>query len=288
MLIQQLSNGLAIGIIYGLTALGYTMVYKSLGQLNFAHADNLMIGAMLSYMFIVRLNIPIFATFILVVLTMMVYGVLVERIVFRHFATAAKLTFMLVSISLSTLLRNIALLIWGPQPRALPPILGTGAVHFMNMVIPKKNLCILGVSLILLLVLQLLFTRSRFGLAMRIAAEDYETAGLMGVNVDLTRIATFSITAVLGGIAGLLVAPIFSITVELGAALALKAFIAAVVGGVGNLTGGLLTGVILGLLESVTSGYVSSGYRDAIVYFVGILVLAIKPMGLFQRAITKH
>lgn len=287
-IIQQVINGLTIGMIYGLAALGFTMVYKALGLLNFSHADTLMIGALFSYTFVVNLNWPIYIALPFIVLIMMLYGLLLEKGVFRHFRNASKITFMLVSISVSGFLRNSALLVWGPHPRALPPIFGSSNINIGELVVPVKNIYIFVIALFFLGLLQFFFQKTKFGLAMRIAAEDPETAGLMGVRVSRTRAATFAITAALGGVAGVLVAPLFSVTIELGAALALKTFIAAVVGGVGNLPGAVVAGLLVGLLESISAGFISSGYRDVIVFATGIIILAFRPQGIFQRVITKH
>lgn len=286
--IQQVINGLTVGMVYGLTALGFTMVYKALGLLNFSHSDTLMIGALLSYTFVVNLGWPIYLVIPALVVIMMLYGLAVEKGLFWHFRNASKITFMLVSISLSGILRNGALLVWGPHPRALPPIFGDASFNISGVVFPLRDVYIFGIALLFMITLQVFFQKTKFGLALRIAAEDPETAGIMGVKVSITRAATFAITAALGGMAGLLIAPLFSVTIELGAALALKTFIAAVVGGVGNLPGAVIAGLLVGLLESISSGFISSGYRDVIVFSAGIIVLAFRPQGLFQRTVTKH
>jgi len=285
---QQLINGFTIGMIYGTAALGFTMVYKALGYLNFAHADNLMIGALLAYTCIVTLKFPLFVSFLVVIVLMLLYGMCIERVLFRHFQRESKITFMLVSISLSGILKNAALLIWGPEPRALPAIWGTGAIILNGVPFPIRNIYIMLIAITCLALTSFFFAKTKIGLAMRIAADDPEAAGLMGVRVSWTRVGTFSITAALGAIAGVLVAPLFNITPELGSSLALKAFIAAVVGGVGHIPGALICGIFLGVGESLTAGFVSSGYRDAIIYAVGIMILAFKPTGIFQKAYTKH
>lgn len=286
--IQQIMNGLTIGMVYGLTALGFTMVYKALELLNFSHSDTLMLGALLSYTFVVSLGWPIYIVLPAIIVIMMLYGLAIEKCLFWHFRHASKITFMLVSISVSGFLRNGALLLWGPHPRALPPIFGDASFNVGGAMFPLRNIYIFGIALLSMTLLQTFFQKTKFGLALRIAAEDPETAGLMGVRVSRTRAATFAITAALGGIAGLLIAPLFSVTIELGAALALKTFIAAVVGGVGNLPGAVIAGLMVGLLESISSGFISSGYRDVIVFSTGIMILAFRPQGLFQRAINKH
>jgi len=286
--VQQSFNGLTTGIIYGLIALGFSMVYQSLGCLNFSHTVSVMIGALLSYTFIVGFSLHVGISFLLIVVLLCIYGWAVNHFFFRYFLNMSKLIFMLVSISLAGVLQQVALIFWGPEARAVPNMLGSGTIQFMGALIPVQNLVLFGVSLLTLFALLLFFNRTKFGLSMRIASEDPEAASLMGVNVEKTRSATFAITAVLGGIAGFLVAPLYGVTLNLGQSLALKMFVAAVVGGIGFLPGALGAGLLVGLLESLSSAYISSGWRDVIIFAAGIGVLAVRPMGIFRKAVTKH
>lgn len=285
---QQTLNGLAIGVIYGLIALGFSMVYQAIGGLNFCHAMSVTIGAMLSYMLIVQLGLPVWLSFFIIVAALFIYGWLVNSCFFRFFNKGSKIVFMLVSISLSGVLQQISLIIWGPEARALPNIFGTGKLTIGSAVVPMSNFILLGISIATLILLMLFFNRTRFGLAMRIAAENPVNASLMGVNVSRTYAATFSISAALGGVAGFLVAPLYGVTISLGQNLALKVFVAAVVGGVGYLPGAVGAGLLVGVLESLTSAYISSGWKDVIVFAAGILILAFRPIGIFRKAVTKH
>ena len=286
--LQQAVNGLTIGAIYGLIALGFSMVYKAIGCLNFAHTVSVMLGALLSHTLIVTLNMNVVVAMFTISVLLYIYGWLVNFFVFRFFQNDSKITFMLVSISLAGMLQQAALLLWGPEPRALPSVFGTGRVYMGGVGFPVQNLVLFGISLLTLALLLLFFNKTRFGLAMRIAAEDPEAAGLMGVNVAQTRSATFSITAVLGGIAGFLVAPLFGVTIGIGQNVALRMFVAAVVGGVGFLPGAVGAGLLVGLLESLSAAFISSGWRDVIIFSASIAVLAIRPMGIFRKAVTKY
>ncbi|WP_352404651.1 branched-chain amino acid ABC transporter permease [Sporanaerobacter acetigenes] len=286
--IQQTLNGLTIGIIYGLIALGFSMVYKAVGCLNFCHTVSVMLGAFLSYTFIVDFSFSPWLTFFLVIILLLVYGWAVNHFFFRYFTNTSKTIFMLVAISLSGVLQQAALIIWGPEARAIPNILGAGNIDIAGAVFPVQSLLLFLISLLSLIVLLLFFNRTKFGLSMRIAAEDSEAASLMGVNVELTRSATFAITALLGGIAGFLIAPLFGVTIDIGQSLALKMFVAAVVGGVGYLPGAIGAGVLVGILESLSSAYISSGWRDLIIFTAGIAVLAVRPLGIFRKSVTKH
>jgi branched-chain amino acid transport system permease protein len=286
--VQQSFNGLTTGIIYGLIALGFSMVYQALGCLNFSHTVSVMIGALLAYTFIVGFSLSVWTALLLIVVLLWIYGWAVNFFFFRYFLNMSKLIFMLVSISLAGVLQQVALIFWGPEARAVPNMLGSGTIEFFGILVPVQNIILFAISLLTLAALLFFFNRTKFGLSMRIAAEDPETASLMGVNVQRTRSATFAITAVLGGIAGFLVAPLYGVTLNLGQSLALKMFVAAVVGGIGFLPGAIGAGLLVGLLESLSSAYISSGWRDVIIFGAGIAVLAVRPLGIFRKAVTKH
>ena len=284
----QIVNGITIGMIYGLAALGFTMVYKALGYLNFSHSNTITIGAFVIYTVVFSCNIPFLAAMSIVIVFMLFYGFVLEKLIFKRFRKASALTFMLVSISLSTVVSNICQLIFGPQPRALTNVFPNIKLSIAGVSIPFNNVCIFVIAVLFLVILQLFFSKTKFGLSLRLASEDPATASLMGIKVLNTRAATFAITAALGGIAGMLVSPLYSVTIELGSSLALKTFIAAVVGGLGNFVGAVAGGVLVGVTESLASTYISSAYKDLIVYVAGIVILAFFPYGIFRRVKTKH
>ena len=287
LLILQLINGITLGMIYAAAALGFTMVYKALGYLNFSHSNTITLGALLVYTVISTTNTPYPVAFLIVVVIMLLYGLVLEKLLFKRFANTTALVFMLVSISLSTVIQNLCLLIFGPQPRALTNVFPDVRLQIASVNIPFNNVCIFAIAVVALILLQLFFTKTKFGLAMRLASEDSTTAGLMGIRVSNTRMATFAISAALGGIAGMLFAPLYSVTIELGSSLAMKTFVAAVVGGLGNFIGAVVGGVLVGLIETLSSVYISSAYKDLIVYVVGIVVLVFFPYGLFRRVTKK-
>lgn len=284
----QIINGITIGMIYGLAALGFTMVFKALGYLNFSHANTITIGAFVIYTVVVTCNIPFLLAMPVVILFMLFYGFVLEKLIFKRFRKASSLTFMLVSISLSTVVTNVCLLVFGPQPRVLTNVFPDIKFTIGGVSIPFNNVCIFVISVIFLIIMQLFFHKTKFGLSLRLASEDPSTASLMGIKVLNTRAATFAITAGLGGIAGMLVSPLYSVTIELGSSLALKTFIAAVVGGLGDFVGAVAGGVLVGLVETLSSTYIASEYKDLIVYVAGIIVLAFFPYGIFRRVKTKH
>lgn len=286
--ISQVINGFVIGILYGLAALGFTMVYKALGYLNFAHSDTIMLGAMVYCTLITGGGIPAAAAFFITLIVLLLYGIICEKVLFIRFRKTSAITFMLASMSLSTVVKNVALKIFGALPRGLSIHYTDAAFTVSGMRISCDNLVIFAIALFVLAILQLFFNKTKFGLAIRMAQEDPETAATLGVNVLSTRAATFAISAGLGCVAGMLIGPIYSISTEIGAQISLKAFISAVVGGLGNFPGAIVGGILVGLTESLSTTYISSSYKDVIVYIAGLVVLGFFPYGIFRRVKAKY
>ena len=287
--VLQLVNGITNGMLYGLAALGLAMVYKSLGYLNFAHSDTIMLGAILYTVLIKALSIPVWAAFFSTLAVVTGYGILTEKCLFFRLRKTSAITFMLFSMSLSTVVKNVVTLLYGAETTSLDVKLTSSQFYVDGIAVSFNNIIVFLIALIILAVLTIFFNMTKFGLAIRLACEDPDTASLMGVNILNTRTATFGISAALGCIAGMLIGPIFSVSVELGSQLILKSFIAAVIGGLGNFVGAVVGGIIVGVVESLGTSYISSTYKDLIVYLVGIIVLAFFPMGIFKRKATnKH
>ncbi len=287
LLVLQLVNGVTLGMIYAAAALGFTMVYKALGYLNFSHSNTITLGALLVYTVINTTNAPYPVAFLIVAAIMLLYGIVLEKLLFKRFANTTSLVFMLVSISLSTVITNTCLLVFGPKPRALTNVFPAIKLSVGGVNLPFNSLCIFLIAVIALVILQLVFTKTKFGLALRLASEDPKTSSLMGIRVSFTRMATFAISAMLGSIAGMLFAPLYSVTIELGSSLAMKTFVSAVIGGLGNFVGAVAGGILVGLIETLSSVYIASAYKDLIVYVVGIVVLVFFPYGLFRRVKKK-
>ena len=288
LLILQLVNGITYGMFYGLAALGLSMVFKALGYMNFAPSDTIMIGAILLFCFMSYFSIPYWAAFLLTLFITMLYGILTEKILFIRFRKTSPITFMLVSMSLSTVVKNVALLLFGAFPHGLDFKFTDASFEIAGTRISLNNFVIFVIIILILVILQLFFVKTRFGLAIRMAQESPETAAAMGVNVLATRAATFAISAGLGCVSGMLIGPMYTISAELGAQVSLKAFIAAVIGGLGNFVGAIFGGVLVGIVECLGATYISSGYKDIIVYTAGIVVLGFFPYGIFRRVKTKH
>lgn len=286
--VLQVVNGMVNGMLYGLAALGFSMIFKALGYMNFAHADTIMIGAIVYYVMISGLNLPYYVAFVITLLLVMGYGVLTEKLLFVRFRKTSPITFMLVAMSLSTVVKNATLLLFGSLPHGLNINYTNAYFTVGGMKISLNNFVIMGIALLILAALQLFFTKTKFGLSIRMAQDDSDTASAMGVNVLSTRAATFGISAGLGCVAGMLMGPLFSISTELGTQISLKSFISAVIGGLGNFAGSIFGGLIVGVAESLGATYISSGYKDVIVYVAGIIVLGFFPYGIFRRVSTKH
>ena len=295
---QQLINGLVLGSVYALVALGYTMVYGILGLINFAHGEITMIGAMIALAVIsaltgTHLNLPgvIIALLGLLVAipACMLLGYSIERVAYRPLRHAPRLAPLITAIGVSIVLQNVAMLIWGRQYIPFPPILPQGHYNLFGARITEVQIAILISALVLMAGLNLLVLRSRLGRAMRATAQSPQLAGLMGVNGNVVISLTFIIGSGLAAIAGFMVSAYYGLAhYYMGFLLGLKAFTAAVLGGIGNLRGAMLGGLLLGVIESmgagyigdITHGFLGSNYQDVFAFFVLIAVLIVRPSGL--------
>ena len=299
-LAQQLANGIILGSVYALIALGYTMVYGILGLINFAHGEVTMIGAMLSISLLnVLLSVaglsPVFCIGITLLITVpacMLLGVSIERIAYRPLRHAPRLAPLITAIGVSIVLQNLAMMIWGRGYQRFPDLLPTQPFNFMYASLTATKVAIVLVSAVVLCGLWLLVNRTQLGRAMRATAQDGQVAQLMGVNINRVIAATFAIGSALGSLAGFLVAANYGqADPYMGFILGLKAFSAAVLGGIGNLAGAVIGGLLLGLIESLGAGYIGeltggvlgSHYQDIFAFLVLVSVLVFKPSGLFGK-----
>lgn len=303
-LFQQIVNGLIIGSIYALIALGYTMVYGILGLINFAHGEIVMIGAMttltlLNVLVSASLGLPapvlvVFATVLAIPLSMLLgYGI--ERIAYRPLRKAPKLSPLITAIGVSIVLQNMAMIIWGKNYAPFPAILPTAPHHFFGAAITDVQIVIIFLAALIMLALVWLIQRTRLGTAMRAVAQNPDAAKLMGVNVNSIISMTFILGSALGAVAGVMVSANYGQAhATMGFVLGLKAFSAAVLGGIGNLGGAVMGGLLLGLIESIgagylgdlTGGFLGSHYQDVFAFLVLILVLVLKPSGLMGERVA--
>lgn len=279
--INQLINGLHVGSIYALIALGYTMVYGIVKLINFAHGDILMVGAYTAVIALVSLNLSPPVALLLTVLMCVLFGVLIERIAYKPLRNSPRISSLITAIGVSMLLQNAALLIFGAQSKPFPTLIRIAPLGFMGLQISFITLLTIVVSAALMVVLQLFVKTSKAGKAMRAASEDYSTAQLMGININNTITLTFAIGCALAGIGAYLYCMAYpAVSPTMGSLPGLKAFIAAVLGGIGVIPGAMLGGFVMGIVESLTKAYISTQMSDAVVYGILIIVLLVKPTGL--------
>lgn len=301
-LIQQLINGLVLGSMYALVALGYTMVYGIINLINFAHGEILMIGALTSWTVIGALagsGLPGWALMLVAlccaIVVCSVVNFTIEKIAYRPLRSAPRLAPLITAIGMSILLQALAMVIWKPNVKSFPSMLPTEPYFIGEAVITPTQIMILVVTVMSLAVLMYIVHYTRIGRAMRATAENPRVAALMGVKPDAVISATFAIGAVLAAIAGVMYASNYGTAQHfMGFLPGLKAFTAAVFGGIGNLTGAMVGGVLLGLIEAIGSGYLGaltggllgSHYADIFAFIVLIIVLTLRPSGLLGERVA--
>jgi len=301
-LLQQILNGLVLGSVYALVALGYTMVYGILQLINFAHGEVLMIGAMVAVWLVPTLlaaGVP--GPLVLLIVTLaaipvcMLLSVFIERVAYRPLRNAPRLAPLITAIGMSIVLQTVAMIIWKPNPIVFPDLLPTDPVPIFGAILAPKQILILVVAASLMVGLVTLVNKTKLGRAMRATAENPRIASLMGVNANQVIAATFAIGAALAAVAGVLVAMNYNIVhFSMGFIPGLKAFTAAVLGGIGNITGAVVGGLLLGVIESLGAGYIGdltggflgSHYQDIFAFAVLILVLLFRPSGIMGERVA--
>ncbi len=290
MLIQVLISGLVIGCVYGLIALGYSLIYKASGLMSFAQGDMLTLGAFLGYMFYGQLKLPFVVSLVCVMLCMFGLGQLLERGIIRVLLknNVLPVYIVLATIAISYIIQNAAMMIWGTQTLTFPPIFGSSLVELFGVKVqPEAIFCII-MSVICMLFLHVFMKYTRFGTAMRAAAMDPTAARACGINTSFSTGVTWGLSAGVAALGGMLLGPIYGVFTMLGAIIGRKGFSSAVIGGFGNMYGAMLGGILLGLIETGTSAYVSSAYKDMISYSILLIFLFVKPTGIFnEQAITE-
>jgi branched-chain amino acid transport system permease protein len=288
--LQQLVNGLSLGSIYALIALGYTMVYGVLRLINFAHGDVYMVGAYAGYYLSRRLQgkEPSLISALLVMIGAMiacaVLGLLIERLAYRPVRRASRLTLLISAIGVSLFLENAGQLVFGPDPKFFPSLAPHADFIVAGVRVTSEQLTVIGVSFLLMVLLRLFIQKTRTGKAMRAVSFNLDTAKLMGISTDGIIAITFALGSALAAAAGVLIGmQIPKIDPLMGIIYGLKAFVAAVLGGIGNVPGAVLGGLLIGTSEVMVVGYLSSTYRDAIAFGILILVLLLRPQGILGR-----
>lgn len=287
-MIQILIAGLSMGVIYALAALSFLLIYNSVGALHFGLSEFVMLGTFFIFTLNKIVGLDPGAAVILGLVCSAVFGVIFERLVYQPLKGRHILVFAISTVAFGIMLKNAALIIWGADPRGMESIVGTATVQIFGGVISSQYLVIAGVAVILLVALYLLFFKTRLGRQMRATAQDAEMAQMMGINTGLNISVIFALASVLAAIAGWLLAPLIFVFPDMGRNIFLKGFVALVIGGFGNIPGAVVGGLLLGVLEVLLAGFVSSAYRDAMTFSILILVLIVMPRGLFGEAINER
>jgi len=291
--LQQLVNGLTVGGVYALIAVGYTMVYGVIELINFAHGEIYMLGAFIAYHLVTVYHVPFFVAGVVAVATCAVIGILLDIVAYRPLRQAPRLAALITAIGMSIFFQNLALIKWGAQIKSfplesLPGFFSDVALRIRDVQVTWLQVFILITTVVLMYVLHTIIHRTKVGTAMRAIAQDKRAAALMGINVNRVISFTFALGSSLGAVAGILVGVFYNaIWPTMGYVAGIKAFAAAVLGGIGSVPGAMLGGVVLGVAEVFGAGYLSSAYRDGIAYAVMILVIVFKPSGLLGKAMIQ-
>jgi branched-chain amino acid transport system permease protein len=296
-ILQLVVSGLAMGCIYALVALGFVLIYNAVGVVNFAQGDFVMFPSFVALTFIlpsitvfgaiVHWKLPTILVYLVVLVLMAAFGLLFNRIAYYPLRDRGWLPVVISTIGVSIFLRNFAQLTWGSQPQVFPSLFNVDSLSFGGVHLRPQALLILAVAGVLIAFQYALFEWTSLGKQMRATAQDRATAQLLGIRVDRIVAVTFIYSVLLGAVAGLLVAPIFTVTKEMGGLIALKAFAASIVGGFGSIPGAIIGGLLIGVVEALGGFYISPAYTDAIAFVILIAVLLVRPSGLFGERVSE-
>ncbi len=293
MFLQQVINGLTLGGIYAMIEVGYTMIYGVIQLINFAHGEIFMLGSFFALMFISVFGMPFYTAFFLSMACCSVCGMLLDVVAYRPLRQSPRLAALITAIGMSIFLQNLAMVIWGSRPKpfpqdALPAYFEKVAVSFGGVNLSWFHLFIYGLTIGMMVGLNLIIKKTRWGKAMRAIAQNKTMASLAGINVNQVISYTFALAGALGGAAGIMVGAYYNaLYPTMGYVYGVKAFAAAVLGGIGSVPGAMLGGVVLGVAEAFGAGYLSSLYRDGISYAVMIIVIILIPAGLFGKVLKE-
>jgi branched-chain amino acid transport system permease protein len=278
--LQLLLNGLAVGCIYGLVALGFVLIYKTTELVNFAQGDLMMLGAFTCYMFVVWYGIGYWPSFALAVVTLAVFGALLDRVILRRVIGQPQFTVVMLTIGLGAIFRSFASMTWGSEIYSLPTPFSAQQTMIWSVSVSHEYISIIVGTMILCAALYAFFTRTRLGVAMQATSQNQLAAYYMGIPVKLVFSLIWAISAGVATIAGVLLAPISLIDANLGF-IGVKAFAAAVLGGFGSIPGALVGGLTIGLIEMFSGAYLPLGFKDVAAYAVLLIVLVVRPQGMF-------
>lgn len=283
-LLQYVLSGVSTGAIYALIGIGFSIIYNSTGIINFAQGEFVMLGGMLTLFYLNLLKLPLWAAIPAAVLSATIVGLLFERLAIRPLRKPTPINLVIITIGGSIFIRGISMLLWDKDTHSLPPFSGENPIAIAGATILPQHLWILGITVVIIAANKYFFYHTISGIAMRACSYNSRAAGLVGIDVRRMVFFSFMISSAMGAMAGIIVAPLTMTAYDVGVMLGLKGFCAAIIGGMSSGVATVVGGLVLGVLESLGSGLISSGYKDAISFIILLLLLFIRPQGLFGKA----
>ena len=288
MIAQLVFSGVALGAMYALVALGYNITYATSQTVNFSQGQSVMVGAVVAYALLVGLGWPMWAVLPATLLALALLGVLVERVAVRPFVRARSIAWLLATIAVGIIGENVAMLLFGKDARAFPSPLTVTPWTVLGAGVYPHELLVPAVGLIIMALVELGFRRTLAGKALRAVSFSHDAAGLMGIDVNRTITVAYALSSMLAGIAGILLAPLLNVSATMGTTIGLKAFAVAIIGGIESPRGILVAGLLYGLFEAVVAGYLGTGVREILGFGLVVLVLLVRPWGLFGRPVPRR
>ncbi|UCD86729.1 MAG: branched-chain amino acid ABC transporter permease [Desulfobacterales bacterium] len=279
-LLQYTITGITVGSIYAMVAIGFNIIYNVTEAINFAQGEFVMLGGLIMVFLQVTLNIPLVLSFPLTIVVVTVVGILLDRLAIRPIREPSVLSMIIATIGAAFFIKGAAMFIWGKDPFDLPPFSGRNPIAFYGAVVQPQSLWVVGFLVAVVITLTLFFDRTILGKALRACAVNPNASSLVGMNVKYMILLSFAMSAAIGAVGGIVITPISLMEYDRGAMLAVKGFAACVLGGMGSFPGAIMGGLIIGLIESLGAGLISSGYKDAFALLVLLFVLFLKPSGL--------
>ncbi len=286
-LAQFLTTGLAMGSVYALIALSFALLYKAVGILNFSVGESVMVPAFIVVILLAALKLPFLPAYLIIVAFMVLFGVVFQRTVYHPLRGRPFISVLVSTIGASLFLRNTSLLVFGADPRVSPSLFEAKSIGLLGVFVPPQYLLIIATLIVLVLFQYLLFEKTLLGKKMQATAQDRDMARLVGIPVDRIIMITFIYAAILGGIAGILLAPIFYVTADMGFMFALKAFASSIAGGLGSIPGAIFGGLFIGVVELFCAAYISATYKDVFAFIILIAVLLLRPQGFFGEKVAE-
>jgi len=287
-LFQYILSGLSNGAIYALIGFGFAIIYNSTGIINFAQGEFVMLGGMLTVFFLTVLRLPLVPAIVLAILISTIVGISFERLAIRPLKNAKPLSLIIITIGASIFIRGAAMLIWGKDTHALPAFSGNDPLYLAGATILPQHFWIFAVTILIIIASRIFFNYSIVGKAMRACSYNPQAASLVGIDVNNMVLLSFVISSAIGSMAGIIIAPLTMTSYDVGIMLGLKGFCAVIIGGMSSGLGTLLGGLLLGLLESLGAGFISASYKDAIAFIILLLILFVRPEGLFKKKETER